>query len=235
MGYKIARFLINLIVLLTMRVRRINPENLPQDNAGLIIVANHLGRLDVPLVYHFLKRDDIILLVAEKYQAWALARWFVKQLDAIYIDRFNADFGALRKALIRLRKGGVMVLSPEGTRSKSGVLLEGRPGASYLAAKAGVPILPVAVTGTEDRLAKKNLTRLRRLQVTIRVGKPFSLPPIKGKEHDVLLQAYTDEIMCQIAALLPAEYRGFYADHPRLKELLQGQTPPPMQSISIKH
>ena len=227
MGYKIARFLITLVAHLTMRVRVIIPENLPLDNTGVIIAANHLGRLDIPLIYYILKRNDIILLVAEKYRASALVRWFVKQLDAIYIDRFNADFGALRKALNRLRKGGVMVLSPEGTRSQSGVLLEGKPGASYLAAKAGVPILPVGITGTEDRLARRYLPRLRRLPVTIRVGKPFNLPPIKGKEREALMQAYTDEIMCQIAALLPAEYRGFYADHPRLKELLQGATATP--------
>ena len=113
-----------------------------------------------------------------------------------------------------------MVLAPEGTRSQSGALLEGRPGASYLATKANVPIIPVALMGTEDWLVKSQITRLRRSKVIIKVGKPFTLPPIKGEYRENSLQDHTDEIMLRIAALLPPAYRGVYANHPRLHEFL---------------
>jgi 1-acyl-sn-glycerol-3-phosphate acyltransferase len=180
-----------------------------------------LGRLDVPLIYNFTDRRDIIMFVAEKYRRSTLVRWLVKQLDAIYVDRYNADFAALREALRRLRSGGIMVLAPEGTRSPTGALIKGRPGVSYLAAKANVPIVPVALTGTEDGYVVSQLRRFRRAQVTIRVGQPFTLPAVRGGNRDEKLQTYTDEIMCRIAALLPLEYRGVYADHPRLQEFLE--------------
>ncbi len=66
------------------------------------------------------------------------------------------------------------------------------------------------------------MRRFRRLDITIRVGEPFELPPLDRKNRDASLQANTDEIMCQIAALLPPKYRGVYADYPRVQELLTG-------------
>ena len=62
---------------------------------------------------------------------------------------------------------------------------------------------------------------MRRSHIVARAGKAFTLPPITGKEREQALQDETDEIMCRIAAMLPENYRGFYADHPRLKELLE--------------
>jgi 1-acyl-sn-glycerol-3-phosphate acyltransferase len=213
-----------LLIRLIARVRVIGKENVPSGGA-FIAASNHIGRLDAPLVYYLLDRKDILLMVAEKYRDVAFFRWFVKALDAIWIDRFNADFAAMRAALNRLKKGWVVVLAPEGTRSVSGKLDDARPGTSYLAAKSGVPVVPVAVTGTHDPEVFAKLRRLRRLDVTVRAGKPMIFPPVKGGGREAVLEAYTDEIMCQIAALLPAEMRGVYADHPRLRELIaQGQS-----------
>lgn len=227
MGYKIARALVRLILFLFTRLEIIGEENYPR-SGSLIIAANHLGRLDVPLVYYFLDRPDVILLIAEKYQKIPLARWFVDRLDGIWVDRFNADFRAMRKALVRLQAGGVLVLSPEGTRSPTEKLIEGRPGAGYLAAKANVPILPVAVTGTEDRVAINKITHFKRVPIQIRVGQSFRLPPYdpRSPNKDETLKQFTDEIMCRIAALLPPSYRGFYADHPRLYQLLANEDKP---------
>lgn len=221
MGYKLAHILIDLFVKLTARVEVHGLEQLSR-YPTYVVASNHIGRLDAILVYHYINRKDIIMLVAEKYASIPLARWFVKQLDAIFIDRFNADFTTLRQALNRLKKGGVLVLAPEGTRSPTGALQQAWPGASYLAAKAGVPIIPVAIVGSEDSLFFPNLRRLRRTRVTVYAGEAFTLPPLPSRERDAALQQYTDEIMCRIAAQLPASYRGFYADHPRLKELIAG-------------
>jgi 1-acyl-sn-glycerol-3-phosphate acyltransferase len=163
-----------------------------------------------------------MLMIAEKYRKYAINRWFVKQLNCIWIDRYSADLVAVRTALNWLKQGGALALAPEGTRSRTGALIEAHSGSSYLAAKSGVPVLPVGITGTEDKVVSACLKRLRRTHVTIQVGKPFRFPPVKGRDREEILQSYTDEIMCRIAALLPPAYHGFYAGHPRIQELVEG-------------
>jgi 1-acyl-sn-glycerol-3-phosphate acyltransferase len=222
LGQKIARFLIHLFVRITSRIDVYGLENLPTEG-NFVLASNHLGRLDAFYTYVFLDQEDIILLAAEKYKKYAVARWFARQLNAIWVDRYNADFGAIRDALKRMKAGGILVLAPEGTRSKTGTLQKAHAGGGYLAAKAGVPIVPGAITGTEDGKVYSQLGRLRRPHVILRAGKPFTLPPLPVKNRDAALQEYTDEIMCQIAAMLPESYRGVYADHPRLLELLEEQ------------
>ena len=224
-GHTLTRVLIEIIIFFSTRLEARGREKLPKSGA-YAIASNHLGRLDAIFVYHFLGRRDIIMLVAEKYRKAPMIPWFVKQLDAIWVDRFNADFGAIRKALKRLEEGWVLTLAPEGTRSKTATLNQGRPGASYLAAKAGVPIYPVAIWGSEDQNVLAHLRRLRRPKVFIQVGDPFNLPPLTREGRDETLEQYTDEIMCRIAALLPPQYRGFYSRHPRLLELLDSSPEP---------
>lgn len=218
MAYRIARFIINLIIRLTCRLDVRGLEKLPKTGA-FVVASNHLGRLDPLLVYYLLDRRDIIMLVAEKYRQNALARWFVRQLDGIFVERFEADFSAVRQALSRLRDGGVLVLAPEGTRSPTGALIEGRHGVSYLAAKANVPIFPVGISGTQDRAVLAGFKRLRRASVVGTVGDSFRLPEFSRHSREQALAAYTDEIMCRIAAVLPPEHQGIYAHHPRLVEL----------------
>jgi 1-acyl-sn-glycerol-3-phosphate acyltransferase len=219
MGRKITFFLINLIFKLVTRIKVIDIQNAPLDES-FVMASNHIGRLDATIIFQFSQRQDIILIVAEKYRKIPLMPWFVKQINGIWVDRFNADFSAVRQVLSRLKNGGVLVLAPEGTRSPTGNLQKAWAGGSYLAAKAEVPIVPVALVGSEDSNVVAHMRQLKRTLITIRVGQAFRLPPLPKKDRDAALEAYTDEIMCRIAALLPAEKRGEYADHPRLKELL---------------
>ena len=93
---------------------------------------------------------------------------------------------------------------------------------AYLADSSGAQIVPMVLLGAEKITA--SLKRLRRQRVKLRIGKPFTLPPLDEDNRAASLRANTDEVMCRIAALLPEEYRGLYADHPRLKELL-GENP----------
>jgi len=221
MALKFVRFLIRLILRIIARVELTGLEHLPQ-SGGFVIAANHVGRLDAAMVYYVLDRTDIIIMVAEKYQKYALTRWLTRTVDGFFVDRHNPDVRALREALRRLQKGGVLAVTPEGTRSKSGSLIEARPGGIYLAWKAGVPILPIALVGTEDYEVKARLKRFKRLDIKVTAGPAFTFPlEAKGKARDILLKEYTDEVMCRIAALLPEGKRGFYAGHPRLKELLK--------------
>jgi 1-acyl-sn-glycerol-3-phosphate acyltransferase len=217
--HKIFRFFVRAILGLIARVEIVGFENMP--TGGFVIAANHIGRLDAALAYYILDRPDIIMVVAEKYEKYAIFRWLVKLTNGMFVDRYNADIHAIRETLRRLQQGQVFTITPEGTRSKSGNLIEAKPGGIYLAWKAGVPVQPVALTGTEDAVVAARLKHFKRLNIKIVAGQPFTLPSVKGKERDAAMQQYTDEVMCRIAALLPEDRRGTYAQHPRLKELVK--------------
>lgn len=219
MTFRITRWLIRLLFRLIARIEVVGLENIPA-SGGIVAVTNHLGRLDPGLAYCLLDRDDIIMLVAEKYREVAITRWLAQAVDGIWVDRFNADMSAVRICLRRLKQGGVMVIAPEGTRSPTGALIQARSGAGYLAAKSGAPIVPTAIMGTEDAIVKARLAHLRRVDIRVHFGLPFRLPPLPADGREQALQGYDDEIMCRIAALLPPERRGVYAEHPRLKQLL---------------
>ena len=212
------QWFIRIIIKLIANVEMKGDENIPKEG-NFVIATNHLGRLDLALLFYALE-GDFILIIAEKYEHHWLFGPIGNALKGIWLDRFNADIGAIRKVLKRMKEGGILVIAPEGTRSKTEAMAEGKPGVSYLAMKAGVPIVPIALTGTEDRLVVEQLKRFKKSEIKIVVGLPFTLPPVKGKDRDLVLRENTDEIMCRIGVLLPEKYRGVYAKHPRLKELL---------------
>lgn len=193
----------------------------PNQEGAFIIVANHVGRLEAFLVILLANRDDVVLILAEKYKKYAFWRYVATKVDGIWVNRFDADFAALRTVLKRLQNGEVVAIAPEGTRSPTEALLPGKPGAAYLAAKSGVPVYPIGVVGTEDRVVKYRLKRLQRLNITARIGEPFHVGSMPRADRDEWLQTQTDEIMCRIAMLLPPNHRGVYADHPRLVALLR--------------
>ncbi len=133
-GKWLARTLISLAIRLSTRLEIIGQENIQGIENG-IFVGNHIGRLDGLLVYYMARQQDAFLLVAEKYQKVAWIRWFVKRMDGIFVDRYNADFTVLREVLRRLKKGGILAISPEGTRSPDATLQKAWPGASFIALK----------------------------------------------------------------------------------------------------
>jgi 1-acyl-sn-glycerol-3-phosphate acyltransferase len=223
MFLKILRLVCRFILRIVARIDQQEMNRIPA-SGGCLAVSNHLGRLDAILAIILSDRNDIILMVAEKYQKYWFWRWMMRQLDALWLDRHNPDFRALREVQKRLKAGGIAAIAPEGTRSPTAQMQPGKPGVAYLAAKTGVPIVPMAIVGTEDKEVARRLRRFRRLDITIRVSEPFSLPAMPRQKRDEFLQQSTDEIMCRIAALLPPEYRGVYADHPRLQELLSTES-----------
>ena len=194
-------------------------EKLPEGN--VIVAANHLGRLDTAALLCILDREDIIMPVAEKYKNHPLYGAIGRAANAVWLNRFEADYSAFRQILERMKQGGLLVIAPEGTRSKTEALQEAKMGVAFLASKSGYPVLPVAVTGTEDRVIIENLKRFRRSKITATAAELMHINIPKGSGREEAMRAATDEIMCQIAALLPEKYHGVYADHPRLKELLK--------------
>lgn len=221
MKYKTLRSIVRFIMNIIADVEIHGTEKLPQGN--VIIAANHLGRLDTATLLYILDREDLIMPVAEKYKNHPLYGAIGRAANAIWLNRFEADYSALREILARMEKGGMLVIAPEGTRSKTEALQEAKLGIAFLASKSGYPVLPVAVTGTEDRSIVENLKHFRRSKIVVRAGDAFKIEIPKGKGREQAMREATDEIMCQIGALLPEKYRGVYAEHPRLKELLNKQ------------
>lgn len=216
------RWLIRRLIDLIARVQIIGYENLPATGA-YVIATNHLGMLDATMLFYSIDRWDVFIPTAEKWEEIPFLRWLGRYLNFVFIDRFNPDIKALRKMITLMEQGNILVIAPEGTRSRVGSMQEGKPGASYLAARLRRPIVPVGLAGTEDEGVLDNLKHLRRSRITLTAGKAFTLPPLPAQDRDAALKQDTEEIMCRIAALIPPNYRGVYADHPRLKELLAEQ------------
>ena len=212
------RWLVRFVINLVAKVELSGYEHIPKEG-NFVIATNHLGILDAPMAFYALDRWDIFIPVAEKWEEIPILRWLGKYFNFIFIDRFNPDIKALRKIIALMDEGNNLVIAPEGTRSRVGSMMEGRPGVSYLATRLGQPILPVAIAGTEDKVLFGNLKRLRRTHITVTAGPTFTLPPLPRENRDETLKQFTDEIMCHIALMLPEKYHGVYANHPRLKEL----------------
>lgn len=204
-------------------------ENVPKEG-GVIVATNHMSRMDIPLLFVNPVRKDITALVAEKYVSYPGISWFAKTAGAIYIDRSRADFGAFREAQKLIKAGVAMGIAPEGTRSKISELMEGKAGTILLAIRTGAPIVPVGLAGTEDSF--KRLLTFRKPRMVVRFGKPYVIEELPRENREEAMQNAIDEIMCRIAALLPARYWGFYKDHPRLQELIAEQGGPIPGEIS---
>ncbi len=216
---KFLRWLIHTVLKAITKVEASGYENLPE-KGGFVIAVNHLGFLDVPMAFYALDNWNLFIPVAEKWQENFIYRWLSKHLNLVFIDRFKPDLKAMREMINRMADGQTLVISPEGTRARDEKMAQGKPGVAYLASKMGWEIVPVAIMGTEDRLFKGNLKKFRRTPIKLVAGKSFTLPPFPKENREEILQQYTDEIMCRIGVMLPERNRGYYAEHPRLKELL---------------
>jgi 1-acyl-sn-glycerol-3-phosphate acyltransferase len=214
---KVLNAVLGVLLHTAAKIHFVGAENVPA-RGGVLLATNHMSRFDTLLLALTPTRPDITALVADKYKKNLLFLVVLNMAGIIWLDRTKADFGAFRVAVEALKRGYCIGIAPEGTRSTTAELAEGKPGAVLLALKAGVPIVPVGLADTDTLVP--NMRRLKRSEVTLHYGKPFSLPPLERGNRDEQMQAYTDEIMCRIAALLPERHRGFYAGHARVQELL---------------
>jgi 1-acyl-sn-glycerol-3-phosphate acyltransferase len=177
----------------------------------LIVVTNHVHIPEIPTLYtRLLPRKVYGMAQAEKVfgrNLWgAILRW----IDTIPVWRGEADMNALRTGIRRLMEGNIILLDPEGTRSHDGRLQKGQPGAILMALHSGAPVLPVVHYASENY--QENLKHLRRTEMHYLVGKPFRLEAGGERVTSAIRQQMIDEVMFQMARLLPAQYRGAYAD-----------------------
>lgn len=196
----------------------IDVEQLPQvpEKGPLILVCNHVNFLEIPILYtHLMPRPITGFAKKETWDNPAMAYLF-DLWQAIPLRRGEPDLTALRLGLEALQEGKILAISPEGTRSRHGRLGPGHPGVVIMGLQSSAPILPVAYYGGE--LFWDNLTRLRRTDFRVVVGYPFYLQAGERKVTRQIRGQITDEIMYQLAALLPPDYRGHYQDLSRATE-----------------
>ena len=158
MKRKFLRWVLYILIRILTRLSVEGKANVPKEGPCLL-TGNHLGIVDGPLIYCLLKRDDATGLVALKHKSHPIIRLIVDAAGGIWIDRTRTDFGALKEARKHLKKGGLLGLAPEGTRSDDHELIEAKPGVSFLADVSNAAILPTAITGAENSLKKINFTK----------------------------------------------------------------------------
>lgn len=206
--YNVMRFVAAMLLPLFARLRTIDIENVPQEGP-VILAINHIHWLDIPLASIRIPRVTHYMAKIELFSVPVIG-WLIRRLGAFPVRRGEGDREALRTSERMLAQGNLLMIFPEGHRSGNGKLAKGHTGASYLALRAGVPIVAVGISGTENVFKRFNYGPWAP-KVTLRFSKPFTLGASGGKRSREGMTEATDTIMRQIAAMLPPEYRGAYA------------------------
>jgi len=189
-------------------------ENIP--DGPCLYICNHLSNADGVTLHRVLRPREVFFLAGVKLAGTTMTRVVMEALDTIPIRPDSPDVEALKRSVEMLKAGKSVLIFPEGTRSRTGALLRGKRGAGLIARRAGVPIVPVALTGTEKFLpideANMGGEKPRHAKVTVRVGKPFRVSDLDlvAAEGEDERQVLVDAMMMRIAELLPPEYRGEY-------------------------
>jgi 1-acyl-sn-glycerol-3-phosphate acyltransferase len=184
-------------------------DNIPAENP-VVMMGNHMHAIDPGVMISFFPDRDIVPLAKTEAFETPIMRYFVSHWGAIRIARGEADLQAFKLTLDHIRRGDIVMLYAEGTRSKTG-LIQGQEGSAYLALKTDALVVPVAIWGSRD-FPFGWWRNWRRVDIHVRFGHPFRFKQSGGRTPRELLRPMTDQAMVQIASLLPPEWRGVYAD-----------------------
>jgi 1-acyl-sn-glycerol-3-phosphate acyltransferase len=185
-------------------------DNIPK-TGGAILVSNHLNNADPCIIPGALNRRVVTMAKKEMFK-WPVVNILFLMIGAFPVDRGGADLGALREAQRTVNSGLLLLMFPEGTRSKDRQLHSGFPGSALVAYRTGVPIIPIAITGSEGLKWPWLFVRpFIGPRVNMRIGKPFYPPAVERITSEAAKTA-TDDLMLHIAELLPVEYQGEYRE-----------------------
>ena len=195
MLYPVAKILVSSGAKLLFRLRIIGEENIPR-NGGLILAANHVSYWDIPLMACGIDRQVDFMGKEGLFRVPVIGTVF-KEMGGFPVRRGEGDRKSIQEAVRRLREGRTVGIFPEGTRSTSGRLQEGKPGVGMLVALSGVPVVPVLIEGTWKWW--------RFGQVTVRYGRPMDFSAQFQEENPekkrVAYERISREIMAAIAKL----------------------------------
>ncbi len=204
MIYYISRTALWLFFKIFFRYSARGAENLPRQG-GFIIASNHLSFLD-PAAAGIMTMRKVHFLARETLFDNPLFNWWGTSVGAIPVKRGRFDLSAMRACLRHLKKGEIVSLFPEGTRSKDGVIQDPKAGVGYLAANAGVPIVPVLIRGSDKALPKYAvMVRLKRIKAI--AAMPVEPKAFLNKDGEYDYQAISNEVMRRIRKLSEDEPR----------------------------
>jgi 1-acyl-sn-glycerol-3-phosphate acyltransferase len=214
------RVVLRLLFYILAPVKITGVKNVPL-HTPYIVVINHVSLFEAPFVGGFWPEQLEVIGASDIWDRPGqniLARLW----GGIPVHRGDYDRAAIDGVLSALRKGLPLLIAPEGGRSHAPGLREAKPGVSYIAERAGLPIIPVGIVGTTDDFWQK-ASKGKRPRLEMHIGKPFQLPPVTGKgtERRESRQRIADLVMRHIAGLLPEEYRGVYAENAIFSESVQ--------------
>ena len=202
----IVNAIVRLLVKLMARTRVLARSRIP-DSGPLIVITNHINFFEAPLIYFLLKhRHPRAMAKAESWNKPFL-RVLGNLWGAIPIRRGAVDKVAFLRAEKVLGEGGLVVITPEGTRSHHGRLQRASAGVVTLASHTGAPVLPIGHWGGEQVVSY--LLKLRRPHVRVRVGRLLHVDRAAASSRETRA-AELDRLMHALAQLLPEKYRGFY-------------------------
>jgi glycerol-3-phosphate dehydrogenase (NAD(P)+) len=186
--YRIARSLLVPFFRVYFRMQSIGIDHIPEEG-GAIIAANHRSFLDPFIIGACAHRPLYFVAKKELFKApWQA--WVLNCLGAFPVDRGNADEQTITTAKAILARGDIVLIFPEGTRIRPGTLGKPKRGVGRLALEAGVPVIPIAVTGTE---AVRRGWRIRPHKVRVRAGRPLHFPQVDHASPELAI-AVTNRI-----------------------------------------
>jgi len=183
-------------------------ENVPSHGSAILMI-NHNAFVDPIMVMHAVPRNIVPMAKIEVYDLPVLGL-LPRMWGVIPVKREEMDRRALQQSLDVLRAGEILLIAPEGTRSPR--LQSGKEGVAYLASRTGAPVVPVAIQGTMGYPAFRTSSRWKGSAVHLRFGKPFRYRTDLQRPDRQHLRLMTDEAMYILAAHLPEDQRGVYAD-----------------------
>ena len=164
----------------------------------VLVVLNHASLLDVPALMLLDPYPNTATVVKASMFKLPLIGWALRQWGAIPVEREGRDSASIRAMLGVLRNGGVLAVAAEGRRTRSGRLERINPVLARIAAQAGVPILPLGISGSYDALPPGAIFPKPK-KILVQAGPPFHLA--RGTPQEVA----AERIRSELAALLPAE------------------------------
>jgi 1-acyl-sn-glycerol-3-phosphate acyltransferase len=186
--YNAVWWLVSFPLGLLYRVRMRGQENLP--SGGYIMASSHRSMMDIPLNARLTHRPLRYMGKASLFKIPGLG-WLFRTLGGFEVQRDGSDRKALRESIAMLKGGHILLVYPEGTRQNGAKIESLQPGAAYLALRAGVPVVPVGLAGSEEILRSHRLKFPRFGRVAMVVGEPIVPAPL---EKSVVPRAQVDAL-----------------------------------------
>ncbi|ABX42309.1 lysophospholipid acyltransferase family protein [Lachnoclostridium phytofermentans] len=192
-------------------------ENLDSDlKRPYLFVCNHLSNSDGLVLNKVLEKENIIFVAGKKLESNSLTALGFKIVRSISILPNSPDKDAIKKVISAVKEGNSILIFPEGTRSRTAKMIEGKKGILLFAKLTNAPIVPIGIWGTEKFMPiEEDMGKeaFNDANININIGEVFNLPKKSEDETKGNWEANClNHIMVSISELLPREYRGFYAD-----------------------